>query len=70
MTLAARHRAAPVILGAASAFLLLNGLAVVFGAAVATWIPEPMLAAAVAVLFAGFGISLLRSAADPGGRVR
>ena len=62
MTLAARHRAAPVIVGAASAFLVLNALAVLFGAAVAAWIPERILSAAVAVLFAGFGISMLRSA--------
>ena len=34
MTLAARHRHWPVILGATTAFLVLNALAVLFGAGV------------------------------------
>ncbi len=61
MTLASRHRSAPVLLGAASAFLLLNLLAVVFGAGVAAWMPERIMAVLVALLFAGFGIHALRS---------
>ncbi|HBA66649.1 MAG TPA: UPF0016 domain-containing protein, partial [Methylococcaceae bacterium] len=40
MTLAARHRALPIILGAIAAFALLNTLAVIFGAAIAKWLPE------------------------------
>jgi putative Ca2+/H+ antiporter (TMEM165/GDT1 family) len=40
MTLAARHRHWPVILGATTAFLVLNAVAVLFGAGVATWVPE------------------------------
>ncbi|MER2527510.1 MAG: TMEM165/GDT1 family protein [Candidatus Competibacter denitrificans] len=40
MTLAARHPPAPVLLGAISAFALLNLLAVLFGAAVAAWLPQ------------------------------
>jgi putative Ca2+/H+ antiporter (TMEM165/GDT1 family) len=64
MTLAARHRHWPVLLGAAVAFSLLNALAVLFGAAVATWVPEPVMAGIVAVLFAVFGIQSLLSEAD------
>lgn len=62
MTLAARHRAWPVILGASMAFLVLNTLAVLFGAGVATWVPERVMAGIVAVLFAAFGIQALRAA--------
>ena len=40
MTLAARQRPWPVLLGAAAAFAILNVLAVVFGASVAAWLPE------------------------------
>lgn len=60
MTLAARHRNGPVLAGAASAFLLLNTLAVVFGATLAQWIPEGVVAAAVALLFAAYGALALR----------
>ena len=60
MTLAARHRAAPVIWGAIAAFALLNTLAVVFGVAIANWLPEYVIAATVAVLFTVFGIHALR----------
>jgi putative Ca2+/H+ antiporter (TMEM165/GDT1 family) len=64
MTLAARHRPAPVIIGAISAFALLNLLAVVFGAAVAAWLPEWLVTLVVAVLFAVFGTSSLRYEAE------
>ena len=64
MTLAARHRHWPVLLGAVVAFSVLNALAVLFGAAVATWVPEPLMAGIVAVLFAVFGIQSLLSEAD------
>lgn len=60
MTLTTRHRHWPVLLGAAAAFSVLNILAVVFGAGVAAWIPEPLMAGIVAVLFAFFGIHALR----------
>jgi putative Ca2+/H+ antiporter (TMEM165/GDT1 family) len=60
MTLAARHRGLPVVLGAVSGFAVLNLLAVLFGAAVAAWLPEWVVTTAVAVLFAVFGISALR----------
>jgi putative Ca2+/H+ antiporter (TMEM165/GDT1 family) len=59
MTLAARHRHLPVLLGAIAAFLILNTLAVVFGAGLAQWIPEKILAGAVAILFGAFGIKSL-----------
>ena len=64
MALAARHRAWPVLCGAITAFLLLNTLAVVFGAAVAAWLPESLVAGAVALLFAAFGVQALLSKAD------
>jgi putative Ca2+/H+ antiporter (TMEM165/GDT1 family) len=59
MTLAARHRHWPVILGATTAFLILNTLAVLFGAGVAAWVPERVTAGLVAVLFGAFGIHSL-----------
>ena len=59
MTLAARHRHWPVILGATTAFLVLNAFAVLFGAGVAAWIPEQVTAGLVALLFGAFGIHAL-----------
>lgn len=64
MTLAARHRHWPVILGAATAFAILNTLAVLFGAGVAAWVPEKVVAGAVAILFGVFGILALRASED------
>jgi len=60
MTLASRHRALPVILGAIFAFAILNTLAVVFGVAIASWLPEYIVSATVALLFFVFGIHALR----------
>lgn len=62
MTLASRHRPMPVLWGAVIAFAFLNTLAVVFGAAIAHWLPESVIAAAVAVLFAVFGMHALLAA--------
>lgn len=62
MALAVRYRAAPVALGAMAAFLLLNTLAVLFGAAIANWIPELVIALIVSVMFLVFGIQSLREA--------
>jgi len=59
MTLAARHRHWPVIAGATTAFLILNTLAVLFGAGVASWVPERLAAGIVAVMFGVFGIHAL-----------
>jgi Ca2+/H+ antiporter, TMEM165/GDT1 family len=64
MTLAARHRALPVVIGAVAAFAFLNALAVLFGAAIAAWLPEWLVALAVALLFGGFGINALRYTDD------
>lgn len=65
MTLASRHRPAPVLWGAIAAFALLNTLAVVFGAAIASWLPDYVVAATVALLFAAFGLhALLNHDAD------
>ncbi|MCG2576794.1 TMEM165/GDT1 family protein [Dechloromonas sp. XY25] len=60
MTLAARHRGLPVVIGAVAAFAILNLLAVLFGAAVAAWLPEWAVTLAVAMLFAFFGVQALR----------
>jgi putative Ca2+/H+ antiporter (TMEM165/GDT1 family) len=56
MTLAAKHRPWPVLLGAVTAFAILNLLAVMFGAVVASWVPEFWLALIVAGLFGFFGV--------------
>ena len=61
MTLATRHRAGPVLAGAAAAFVLLNTLAVLFGATLAQWIPERVLAGVVALLFGVYGVLALRN---------
>lgn len=60
MALASKHKPWPVLLGATVAFALLNTLAVVFGAAIASWLPEYIVAATVAFLFGVFGIHALR----------
>lgn len=59
MTLASRHRGMPVIWGAIAAFALLNTLAVIFGAAIAKWLPDYVVAGTVALLFAAFGLHAL-----------
>ena len=64
MTLASRHRPMPVMLGALAAFSVLNTLAVVFGVAIASWLPEYVVGATVAVLFAVFGLHALRATDD------
>ena len=66
MTLAARHRHWPVLVGAMVAFVILNTLAVVFGAGLSHWVPERVLAAVVALLFAIFGILSLRAKEEEG----
>ena len=70
MTLAARHPPMPVLLGAIVAFAILNLLAVSFGAAAAAWLPEWLVAAAVAILFAVFGINALREAGEEAAEIR
>ncbi|MCK4842764.1 MAG: TMEM165/GDT1 family protein [Methylococcales bacterium] len=65
MALATRYRATPVILGAISAFIFLNGLAVIFGSTIAHWFPDWAISATVALLFTLFGLhSLFFSATE------
>ena len=64
MTLAARHRHWPLLLGASVAFLVLNAPTVIFGAGVAAWVPERVTAGIVAVLFGAFSIHALRRQND------
>jgi putative Ca2+/H+ antiporter (TMEM165/GDT1 family) len=59
MALAVRYRALPVAVGAILAFLVLNTLAVVFGSAIANWIPELVISISVSVLFLMFGFHAL-----------
>jgi putative Ca2+/H+ antiporter (TMEM165/GDT1 family) len=66
MVLATRHRAMPVIWGAIVAFAFLNALAVIFGMAIANWLPEFYVSLTVAILFAIFGIQALRIEEDEG----
>ena len=68
MVLAARHgRTFPVLFGAALAFSLLNAVAALLGKALGTWLPETWGLAAMAVLFAAFGIhALLNGGAEDG----
>jgi len=65
MVLAARYRAFPVILGSIIAFMFLNTLAVTFGVAIASWFPEVLISAIVAILFAIFGVHALRVEEEP-----
>ena len=62
MALAARHRHWPVLFGASAAFILLNILAVAFGASVAAWLPEVVIATLVGLMFLVFGIQALKAA--------
>lgn len=66
MALAARHNHWPVILGAATAFIVLNVLAVLFGAGVAALVPEAVVAGVVAFIFGAYGIHALYSQDDDG----
>lgn len=65
MVLAARNRAVPVLAGSALAFGVLNTLAVLFGAAISSWIPEVLVYAVVTALFLIFGVQALRTKAEP-----
>ncbi|MGK5093927.1 TMEM165/GDT1 family protein [Deltaproteobacteria bacterium TL4] len=59
MTLAARYRGRPVLIGAIAAFVVLNTLGVLFGASLAAWIPRLYIDIAVALLFGVFGVQAL-----------
>lgn len=60
MALAARHRALPVVFGAVAAFSLLNAVAVIFGTAIASWLPDAVVLGTVALLFIVFGLHAIR----------
>lgn len=65
MTLASKHKAKPVAIGAVIAFALLNILAVTVGNSLSRFIPETWVALAAALLFILFGLhSLLAKAED------
>ena len=65
MALAVRYRATPVLAGSILAFLFLNSIAVIFGSAIAGWIPELVIAIIVSALFLGFWLhALFASAGD------
>lgn len=64
MVLAARYRAAPVIIGSILAFVLLNTLAVIFGMVMTEFLPQKFIFAAVAILFAAFAVHAFSSNHD------
>lgn len=67
MAMAARHgRVRPVLYGAVAAFSVLNGAAVLFGASLAVWLPQAWVLAAMAALFAVFGVHSLLHAEEDG----
>jgi len=70
MALAARHRHSPVLWGSVLAFSLLNLIAVAFGAMAGRWLPDHVVAAAVALLFGVFGVhALLAEEEEEGGEI-
>ncbi|KPV39654.1 hypothetical protein AN478_11070 [Thiohalorhabdus denitrificans] len=60
MSLAHRHRAAPVLAGILGAFLVLNVLAVAVGAALYELVPERWILLAAGLLFLAFGYRIWR----------
>ncbi|WED23456.1 TMEM165/GDT1 family protein [Vibrio sp. JC009] len=64
MTLASKHKAKPVAIGAIAAFSLLNILAVTVGSSLSHLIPETWLTIAAASLFVLFGLHSLLAGDD------
>lgn len=64
MTLSARYRAFPVLLGAIVAFAVLNLLAVAVGSVAATWFPREVVLSVVALLFLWFGVQSFMTQED------
>ncbi|WP_415900201.1 TMEM165/GDT1 family protein [Neptuniibacter sp. QD48_11] len=60
MTLSARYKPVPVLIGAVAAFSVLNLLAVLFGATISAYLPQTAIFALVGTLFLVFGIQSLR----------
>ena len=61
MTLSARYRALPVLVGSIVAFSALNLLAVLFGATISLYLPDTLIFGLVGILFLIFGIQSLRA---------
>ena len=64
MTLAARYRLIPVLLGGMTAFAFLNVVAVMLGAAISQYLPDYIVFAVVGFLFLVFGIQAFRADDD------
>lgn len=64
ITLATRNSGVTVFACASLAFAVLNLLAVVFGAALAAWLPLWLIAGSVAILFTVFGLQALHSSTN------
>ena len=64
MSLAHRHRAAPVLAGILAAFATLNALAAAVGAALYELVPQYAVLTVAGVLFVGFGWHLWRAGAE------
>lgn len=64
MTLAARYRPLPVILGAVVAFAILNVLAVAVGSVASAWLPRSAVLCVVALLFLWFGLQSFNAEED------
>lgn len=60
MTLSARYKPVPVLIGAVAAFSVLNLLAVLFGATISVYLPQAAIFALVGTLFLVFGVQSLR----------
>ena len=60
LTLSARYGFAPVFAGAAIAFVILNALAVTFGAVIARYVPETVIRYLAAAVFIIFGLLSFR----------
>ncbi|WP_417227601.1 TMEM165/GDT1 family protein [Amphritea sp.] len=64
MTLSARYRPLPVILGAVVAFAILNVLAVAVGSVASAWLPRSAVLCVVALLFLWFGLQSFNAEED------
>ena len=64
MTLSARYRPLPVLLGSLFAFAVLNAVAVVFGATINAYLPTTVILAVVGLLFFVFGVQSFRVEAE------
>ena len=66
MTLSARYRATPVLVGSVLAFSVLNALAAVFGAALSAYLPQALIFFTVGLLFFVFGVQSFMAGDDEG----